>query len=105
MSSYDVTIIAISMIVAGITSAFIAHRLSIRWQMGREPTFFKVFSAAAAGLSVMYLSAATAQFFGTQLAALWMLLALPFTGFAWFYLLGGIKAIEKILTGFVRQMS
>lgn len=106
MSPYDVTIIAISMIIAGISSMFIAHKLSIRWGMNKEPTFFfKIFSAGAAGLAIMYLATATAQFLGTFAAATWLVLALPFTGFAWSFLLGGIKAIEKILTGFVRKMN
>lgn len=106
MADKYITLLSVlSVMLASGASFRIARFLFLRWQLeSRDNFFFSVLCGGLAGLGMVYVSLAAIQSFGIAGALLSLMVAAPLAAFAWLYLIGTIKAFERILKGLLLSL-
>lgn len=103
---YPVVLIIASIALAFLTSTRIAYVLAGRWNFKNEPTFF--FSAACgivAGVVMGFVSYALIATGGLLFGLIGAFASVPLVGIVWLFVVGGNKAIERILGGLLAKVS
>lgn len=106
MSPY-IPVIVISAIILGfLTSARIAYFLANKkWGFKGEPLFFTtVACASASAIAMGFISGAMIEMGGILFGIVGLALEIPLIGLVWIFIVGGNKAIEKILNGLLAKV-
>ena len=103
---FIVAIMAVTIALAVITNARIAHVLALRWSFSKEPRlFFCWLSSIAAGAIIAVASFALINYGGLAYGMIGAVMVVPVVGVAWFFIVGANKAIERILANLLKKMS
>lgn len=104
---YENALFFASIALAVITSARISYVLGQRWKIysGGEPPLFELVSMVVSGVSLWFICSAALEFAGLLGAAVVVLATIPLTGMIWILIIGGNKALERIINGLLNKLS
>ena len=104
--TYDMVIIGSAVTLAALASSRFGWVFGGRWGMNGDPRgFFSLACAAAAAVVMFFVSTAALQGGGIPFGIISVRLAIPTVGFAWIFIVGGNKALERILSGLLKKLS
>lgn len=104
---YGSVITIATVCIAFLTNGRIAYVLAGRWgfdQSGNHPPIWEGFSAVVGSVVFYFLSCAAFDYYGMMGCVICMFLTLPLSGLIWIFLVGGNKAIERILNSLMKRL-
>lgn len=104
--SYEWMVTIITVLLAAVASARFGEVFGRRWSIGNDDrSFFVVACAVVTGAVMYFVASAALQAGGILFGVIGIFLAIPFVGFMWMLIVGGNKALERILGGLLKKLS
>ncbi len=99
-------LVATSVVLAAIVSARCAYVMGLRWGVSKDASlgFLMIVSAGAAALLAGFATYAAILWGGLWVGLFADLATLPVVGAAWIFVVGGNKAVERIIAGLLNTV-
>jgi len=103
---FGIALIIGAIFVAAITSGRIAFFLTNRWgfRSAEAIFFFTAFGVVCAAVVMGFIATAAVHAGGNLFGLICVVGSMPFVGAAWGFIVGGIKAIERILFALLARL-
>ncbi len=96
----------LAVIYAGVSSGIFARNFANRWGIrGDGRDVFTLFGGAVAGLIIYFVQQAALDVGGIPFGIITCFAAIPVVGFSWIVVVGGNKALERILGNLLKKLS
>ncbi len=104
---FGLALIVASVAIAAVTSGRVAYFLAERWKFRSAEAFFffTALGVVAAAVVMGFISTAAVVAGGNLFGLICVVASVPFVGVAWGFIVGGIKAIERILFALLARLS
>lgn len=105
--TYLVTIVAATICLAVLTNVRIGYVMSKRWGLSFDPgTLCVCIGSGVATCAIAWVgSLAIIKTWGLMAGLIAVPMSVPAVGLAWLFLVGGNKAIEKLLTSLMKRVA
>ena len=107
MDIYGIALVVCAVALASITSMRIAFFLAVRWGFSctENKVCFTILGGVVAAIVMGFIAVAAVKAGGNLYGIISVVGSVPFVGFAWGFIVGSNKAIERILFGLLKKLS
>ena len=102
----NIFLTALAVIYGGVSSGIFARRFADRWGIrGDGRDFFTIVGAAVAGIIMYFVAHAAMDAGGVLFGIISVFASIPLVGLTWIVVVGGNKALERILGNLLKKLS